>query len=106
MQTIGEIMPVVPVPAVALVLGQAPGEVLSGSEVTTRLRDLVSGLQERGFAVPVEGSDVEAALRVLTVRHLLVVDDGLYRAVAGSEKILRYYANAISHLFEPEQTTF
>ncbi len=37
--------------------------------------------------------------------ELLVVDDGLYRAMAGSEKLLRYYANAISHLFEPEQTT-
>jgi hypothetical protein len=30
----------------------------------------------------------------------------VYGAAPGSEKILRYYANAISHLFEPGQRTF
>jgi glycerol-3-phosphate O-acyltransferase len=100
MLNIGEIMPVVPVPVIAQIFVRDPGEVLSGPEVTARVRVLASELQERGS--PVKGSDLEAALRLLTVRRLLVVDDGLYRAAPGSGKILRYYANAISHLFEPE----
>jgi hypothetical protein len=36
----------------------------------------------------------------------LNVDRDLYRVAPGSQKIVRYYANAISHLFEPAQKTF
>jgi glycerol-3-phosphate O-acyltransferase len=103
MGNIGEIMPVVPVPVIAQIFVREPGEVLPGPEVAARVRVLASDLHERGS--PVKGSDLEAALRLLSVRRLLVVDDGLYRAAPGSEKILRYYANAISHLFEPEGKT-
>ena len=101
MRTIGEIMPVVPVPAIALIFARDPGEALSGSGVAARVRALASDLEERGCSVPFKDSDLEAALRILTVRRLLVVGDDLYRAAPGSERILRYYANAISHLFEP-----
>ena len=106
MQTIGEIMPVVPVPVIARIFVRDPRGVLSGSEIAARAQALMSDLQERGSSVPLKGSDLEAALRLLTVRRLLIVDCDLYRAAPGSEKILRYYANAISHLFEPEQRTF
>jgi glycerol-3-phosphate O-acyltransferase len=99
MQTIGEIMPVVPVPAIAVVFVRDPGEVLSASQIAARVRML-----ERGS--PVKDSDLGAALGLLTVRRLLNVADDVYRAAPGSEKILRYYANAISHLFEPERGTF
>ena len=106
MQTIGEIMPVVPVSAVARVFVRYSGKVLSEPGLMAWVRALVSDLQERGSPVPVKDSDLEAALRILAVRRLLFVDGDLYRAAPGSEKILRYYANAISHLFEPEQRTF
>ena len=105
MQTIGEIMPAVPVPAIARGFVRDPEEVLPGPEVGARVRALVSELEERGSGGPVKGSDLEAALRLLTVRRLLLTDNGLYRVAPGGEKLLRYYANAISHLFEPKQTT-
>jgi glycerol-3-phosphate O-acyltransferase len=106
MQTIGEIMPVVPVPMIAWIFVRDPRGVLSASEITARAQALMSDLQERGSAVPLKGSDLEAALRVLTLRRLLIVDGDLYRVAPGSEKILRYYANAISHLFKPGQGSF
>ena len=102
MQTIGEIMPVVPVPATARVFVRDPKEVFSKHGVGARVRGLVSDLEERGARVPGEQLDPETALRILTLRRLLTVDDGLYHAAPGSEKILRYYANSISHIFEPE----
>ena len=104
MQTIGEIMPVVPVPVVARVFVRDPRGILSASEITARAQAMIPDLQERGSPVPLKGSDLEAALRILSVRRLLIVDGDLYRAAPGSEKILRYYANAISHLLE--QGTF
>jgi glycerol-3-phosphate O-acyltransferase len=105
MQTIGGIMPVVPVPATARVFVRDPEEAFSKQAVAARVRDLVSDLEERGARVSGEQLDPESALRILTLRRLLAVDDGLYHAAPGSEKILRYYANSISHLFEPEYTS-
>jgi glycerol-3-phosphate O-acyltransferase len=104
MQTIGEIMPVVPVPVIARIFVRDPRGVLSASEITAQA--LMSDLHEQGSPVPLKGSDLEAALRILTVRRLLVVEGDLHRAAPGSEKILSYYANAISHLFEPGQRSF
>ena len=106
MQTIGEIMPVVPVPVIAWIFVRDPRGVLSTSEITARARVLMSDLQERGSTAPLKGSDLEAALRLLTVRHALIADGDLYRAAPGSEKILCYYANAISHLIEVGQRSF
>ena len=106
MQTIGEIMPVVPVPVIAWIFVRDPRGPLSASEITARARALMPDLKERGSTAPLKGSDLEAALRVLTLRRLLIVDGDLYRAAPGSEKILRYYANAISHLFKPGQGSF
>ena len=106
METIGEIMPVVPVSAVARIFILEPGGAHSGSEVAARVRTLASDFQERASPVVFKDSDLEGALRILAVRRLLVVDDDMYRVAPGSEKVLRYYANAISHLVGPEQGTF
>ena len=38
---------------------------------------------------------------MLTLRHLISEEDCLYKVVPGEEKIVRYYAHAISHLLEP-----
>jgi hypothetical protein len=37
-------------------------------------------------------------LRMLTLRRLIIEENGNFRADSASEKILRYYANAIAHL--------
>jgi glycerol-3-phosphate O-acyltransferase len=37
---------------------------------------------------------------MLTLRHLVLEDDGNYRTNPGELILLKYYANAIAHLFE------
>jgi hypothetical protein len=38
---------------------------------------------------------------MLTLRHLVDEQDGLYRARASELPLLRYYANSIAHLVAP-----
>ena len=40
----------------------------------------------------------EVGLRMLSLRHLVIEDDGIYRPAAGQLDALAYYANAIVHL--------
>jgi glycerol-3-phosphate O-acyltransferase len=42
---------------------------------------------------------------MLTLRHLVLDEDGGYRANPDELMLLRYYANAIVHLFEPATPT-
>ena len=64
--------------------------------------DLVQRLEARGARLYVPRSDwdyaVGAGLRMLVQRHLVDVDDGLYRGRASETALLRYYANSIAHL--------
>ena len=43
---------------------------------------------------------ISVGLRVLTLRHLVLEEDGSYRANPKELMLLKYYANAIAHLFE------
>ncbi len=50
--------------------------------------------------IPREDQDYafDVGLRMLQLRRIVQAADGLYRAVAGEEAVLAYYANAIAHL--------
>ena len=41
---------------------------------------------------------------MLTLRHLVLEEDGSYRGNPAELMLLRYYANAIAHLFEAGRT--
>ena len=98
MRSIGGLVPVVPVPVVARVLLEPPGEALSRGEVRTRARALVSELERRGAWVSFdEEAAIEAALRMLVLRRMAVREGDLYRAAPGGVKLLRFYAASISH---------
>ncbi len=102
MQAVGKLIPVLPVPLVATVLLEAADQPLSLLELKSKVGALVSRLEANGAHVYVPRSDwdyaVTAGLRMLTLRHLVSDDDGLYRAVRAEERVLRYYANSIAHL--------
>lgn len=38
---------------------------------------------------------------MLTLRHIVMEEKGLYRAAPDEQLILRYYANSIIHHFDP-----
>jgi glycerol-3-phosphate O-acyltransferase len=98
MRAIGELVPVVPVPAVAHIL--IPDEFVSEQEIESRVRRSISALEARGAWVPAGG--VADALRILTLRGLVLERDGSYRPTREGVRFLRYYSSSISHL-RPEE---
>ena len=61
-------------------------------------------LEAGGAHVYVPRSDLDYAigvgLRMLTLRHIVREQDGLYSAVEGERPLLEYYANAIAPLVD------
>ncbi len=41
---------------------------------------------------------IDVGLRMLTLRHLVLEEEGLLRANPGELRVLAYYANSIGHL--------
>ncbi len=101
MHAVGAVVPVLPVSLVATVFVHTPRP-LSALELKAQVYTLMHTLEAKGAHVYVPRQDQDYAitvgLRALTLRHLVDEQDGLYRARAEELPILRYYANAISHL--------
>jgi glycerol-3-phosphate O-acyltransferase len=102
MAAVAQLVPVLPVPLVASVFVADPARALSQIEVKSRVEALVAKLEAAGAHVYVPRRDrdfaLTAGLEMLVLRHLVDVQDGLYRARAGELPVLRYYANSIAHL--------
>ena len=105
MSAIGAVIPVLPVPLVATVFLDRPGERLSELEVKAAALGLFARLAGAGARVYVPRQDEEyaiaAGLRMLVQRHLVDESDDLYAARPEEERLLRYYANSIAHLLVP-----
>lgn len=102
MARIGQIVPVLPVPLVATVLLREPQAGLSELDIKARLNELIHGIESLGAHVYVPRADRDYAfdvgLRMLTLRHMVIEEDGLYRAHPAELHALQYYANSIAHL--------
>ncbi len=101
MQRVAAIVPVLPVPLIASVFDEAGEEQLSRIELMARVQGLIDTLRARGVHVHIPRRDVdyalEAGLRILTMRHLVIETDGLCQASPRERTVLRYYANSIAH---------
>jgi glycerol-3-phosphate O-acyltransferase len=104
MREVGSLVPVLPVPLVATVFASAQNESLSELELKARIEKLIEIATARGARIYVPRRDwdyaIGAGLEMLTLRHLVMEEDGLYRAVDTELPLLRYYANSIAHLFK------
>ncbi|MEZ5870413.1 MAG: 1-acyl-sn-glycerol-3-phosphate acyltransferase [Nitratireductor sp.] len=103
MDSIGRIIPVLPVALVSTVILENGDNWIGELELKSRVFDLVSRLEAKGAHVHIPRSDrdyaVGTGLRMLTLRHLVETrEDGLYRANPGERILLGYYANSIAHL--------
>jgi glycerol-3-phosphate O-acyltransferase len=100
--TVGRIVPVVPVPLITSVFLASPGKAFSEMELKAEVEQLVEKLQAKGAHVYVPRKDLDYAvtvgLRMLTLRRLVENRDGLYSARPEETALLRYYANSIAHL--------
>jgi glycerol-3-phosphate O-acyltransferase len=102
MQSVGRIVPVLPVPLIATVFVRHGEQAVSEMELKGEVAQLVAQLQARGAHVYVPRKDfdyaVSVGLRMLRQRRLVGEREGLFYAQSGELPLLRYYANSIAHL--------
>jgi glycerol-3-phosphate O-acyltransferase len=102
MDTVGRIVPVLPVPLIATVFVRHGDKAVSELELKTEVARLLEQLQSRGAHVYVPRKDfdyaVRVGLRMLTLRRLVGEREGLFYAQSDELPLLRYYANSIAHL--------
>jgi glycerol-3-phosphate O-acyltransferase len=104
MDAVGRVVPALPVSLVAIAMLDAGNEPLTLFEIKGRVSSLIGELEQRGSYVHIPRADrdyaITVGLRMLTLRHLVIEDDGNYRANPDELVLLQYYANAIAHLFK------
>jgi glycerol-3-phosphate O-acyltransferase len=104
MEAVGRVIPALPVSLVATAMLEAGDAPLSLLDIKQRVSGLIGELESRGSYVHIPRADrdyaIDVGLRMLTLRHLVLEEDGSYRADPAELMLLRYYANAIAHLFE------
>ncbi|MBI4544228.1 MAG: 1-acyl-sn-glycerol-3-phosphate acyltransferase [Gemmatimonadetes bacterium] len=102
MAAVAAVIPVLPVSLVATVFLRSQPLRLSELELKARVQELIAELEAAGRHVYVPRRDRDYALtvglRLLTLRHLVDEQDGLYVARESELELLEYYANAIGHL--------
>ena len=102
MQRVGKLVPVLPVPLVALVFERKEGKRLSELELKAEVELLIERLENAGAHIYVPRRDrdyaITAGLRMMLLRHIVVERDGLDAADPAQAALLRYYANSIAHL--------
>lgn len=103
MQSVGRVVPVLPVSVVATVLQNAGEKGLDLLSIKAGAGELLKGLTNAGAHVHLPRADrdyaVNAGLRMLVLRRVIVEDEaGIYRIKSGEEPLVSYYANAIAHL--------
>jgi glycerol-3-phosphate O-acyltransferase len=102
MREVGAVVPALPVSLVATAVLTAGEAGLSGLELKGAVYGLMRGLAGSGAHVYIPRHDqeyaVEVGLRMLLLRRMVLLQDGLYRANPEERALLAYYANAIAHL--------
>ena len=103
MHEVGRVVPALPVSLVATAVLAGGERGLSSLEIKGAVFDLMETLRAEGAHVHIPRQDQEYAVEVgllvhLLMRHLVRLEDGVYRANAKEEALLRFYANAISHM--------
>ena len=103
MEAVGRVVPALPVSLVSTAMLEAVENRLSLLEIKERVSNLIGELEGRGTYVHIPRADrdyaIAVGLRMLTLRHLVLEEDGSYRANPKELMLLKYYANAIAHLF-------
>ena len=104
MQAVGRVVPALPVSLVSTAMLEAGENPLSLLDIKQRVSGLIGELESRGTYVHIPRADrdyaISVGLRMLTLRHLVLEEDGSYRANPKELVLLKYYANDIVHLFE------
>jgi glycerol-3-phosphate O-acyltransferase len=103
MQSVGNVVPVVPVALMAMVFVRHPERGFAELELKAEVAALVAALEARGAHIYLPRGDFDYALtvglRMLRLRRLVEAREGTYQARPSELDLLRYYSNSIAHLF-------
>jgi len=101
MQKVKQVIPVLPVPMVATVMMEAEHP-LSRLDIKARCHALMAEFATTDAYVhlPLEDEDyaVEVGLRILSLRHMILEEDGQFTVSPKDRLLMTYYANSIAHL--------
>jgi len=104
MRSVGQVVPVVPVPLMATVFVRNPERRLAALELKSEVERLIERLERSAARVYVPRRDLDYALdvglRMLLMRRLVDENEGVYLAREKELPLLRYYANSIAHLLD------
>jgi glycerol-3-phosphate O-acyltransferase len=99
---VGRVIPALPVTLVSSAILAGGERGLSSFELKGAVFELMRRLKAQGAHVHIPRQDqeyaVDVGLRMLTLRHLVSEEEGVYRANPKETAILAFYANAIAHL--------
>jgi glycerol-3-phosphate O-acyltransferase len=108
MDDVGRVVPVLPVSLVATAMLAAGERGLSSLELKGAVHELMRRLGAAGAHVHIPRQDqeyaVEVGLRMLLLRRMVLMEEGVYRTSPDDRTLLAYYANAIAHLEAPQTT--
>lgn len=101
MQSVGCMIPVLPVSLIAYVFAEQPNRAFSDLEIKARVQNLISELEQQGAHVYIPRHDrdyaITVGLRMLTLRHIVLEEGNLFRIAPEEHAILQYYAHALTH---------
>jgi len=104
MQAVGRAVPALPVSLVSAAMLQAGDASLSLLDIKQRVSALIDKLERSGSYVHIPRTDrdyaISVGLRMLTLRRLVLEEEGNFRIDPSNTILLRYYANAIAHLLD------
>ncbi len=107
MQRIGNITPVLPVALVASVFVDKPNAKMNELELKSEVFNLLQRLEEAGYRAYIPRSDrdyaVAVGMRMLTLRRILLEQDGEFAVNPAETTLLAYYSNSIAHLVDSIQ---
>lgn len=102
MSQVGRVVPILPVSLISTVLLDGDKGPLTQEQVQTLAREELERLLSKGAYMHIPRKNLDYAvvvgLRMLILRRALVLKDGTYYFEPAQEELIRYYANAISHL--------
>ena len=100
---IGNIIPILPVALVATVVLRKRSN-LNELELKSSIYELFEQLEKQGYRAYIPRGNreysVTVGIRMLTLRHLILDQDGIYSVNPKEVELLNYYANSIAHLVE------
>ncbi len=101
MQSIKEVVPVLPVPLMSAIVLESQDQWSSELELKSKAVERIHQLKQKGAPIDISNAACErvlsAALDMLAGRGFVQIENNLYRADKASISLLEYYANSINY---------